>query len=257
MGVVTRLRLLDSFDVALGPVANALDQADERTAQIRKAVLHLGWHAGIDPPREQAVAIEAARRAGVGRVVFASFLAAKVESPFIVAPFLVYAECKLRQSGLGWTILRNGMYADLLVDYVPGIAATGRIPYPAGDGRVSYISRDDLARASAAACLDEGHADHVYELTGPDALSNTELAGIVSRLTGKPVRYAPASDEEFAGMCRKLGLPEGVARMLVSLYRAVARGDLGAVTDHVEMLTGKPPEKLESCLGRELGLPLP
>jgi NAD(P)H dehydrogenase (quinone) len=102
--------------------------------------------------QQHADALAAARKAGVRRVVFSSFATATVESEFVVAPFMVYAECKLRQSGMEWTILRSGMYADPLVDYIPELVSTGRIPYPAGEGRVSYVSRDDLARASAAAC---------------------------------------------------------------------------------------------------------
>ena len=76
--------------------------------------------------QQHAAALAAAKEAGVRQVVFSSFAAATVESAFIVAPFLVYAECKLRQSGMEWTVLRNGMYADPLVDYVPELVRTGR-----------------------------------------------------------------------------------------------------------------------------------
>ena len=202
--------------------------------------------------QQHAAALAAAKEAGVRRVVFSSFAAAAVESEFIVAPFLAYAECKLRQSEMDWTILRNGMYADPLVEYIPELVRTGRIPYPAGQGRISYVCRDDLARATAAACLNDECAGRVFELTGPEAVSVAELAAIISRVTGESVRYEPTSEDEFADMCREPGLPEYVPHALVTLYRAAARGELEKVTDHIEELSGAPAESLEAYLKRSL-----
>ena len=197
-------------------------------------------------------ALQAARAAGVERVVLAGFQATSLETPFVVAPYFLYAESKLRQSGLDWTILRNGLYSDPLICYIPELVKTGRIPYPAGDGRIGYISRDDLARCAAAACLDRGHSGKTYELTGPDAISIAELAGIINRITGKPVRYEPATTEDFAAMCREPGIPGYIPQALVSLYRAVAQGDFARLTNHVELLTGQPAEPLESYLKRNV-----
>ena len=199
---------------------------------------------------QHARAIEAARRAAVERLVFSSFIASHTESPFIITPFLAYAESALGVSGLRWTILRNGMYSDPLVPYLREIVEMGHIPYPAGEGRISYVSRDDLARASAAALLDDGHAGRAYDLTGPEALSIDKLAGIVTRVTGKPVRYEPASDEEFAEMCREPGIPDYVPWALVTIYHAAAEGFLAPVSYDIERLTGTPSEELESFLRR-------
>jgi uncharacterized protein YbjT (DUF2867 family) len=211
---------------------------------------------GMSPPPERVVqhqnALEAAREAGVGRVVLSSFMGGAPESPFVVSPFTVYSESSLRTSGLAWTILRNGMYSDPLVPYVPELVAMGRIPYPAGTGRISYVSRDDLARATAAAGLDSRHAGKVYTLTGPEALSIDRVAEIVTLVTGKPVRYESATDEEFTAMCEMPGAPPYLARALTTLYHAAAQGFLEDVTDHIETLTGTPPEDLESFLRRSL-----
>ena len=201
---------------------------------------------------QHARAVEAARRAGARRLVFASFIASSPESPFLVTPFLTYAESALRVSGLEWTILRNGMYADPLVPYAPDLVASGRIPYPAGEGKISYVTRDDLARASAAALLDGACAGKAYDLTGAEALSIAELAALITKITGKPVYYEPASDEEFAAMCRAPGLPDYLPQALVTIYHAAAQGFLGKVTGDIETLTGKPPEKLESFLAGSL-----
>lgn len=201
-------------------------------------------------------AVEAAQAAGVGRVVFSSFATASPESKFHVAPFIVFAESKLRESRLDWTILRSGMYLDPIADWIPELVSMGRLPYPVKEGKAAYISRDDLARATAAACTGEGHAGRIYELTGAEALSMTKLAEIISEVTGRPIRFDSITDEEYAGICRtgKEEVPEFIIPMLTTLYHAVDNGEFEQVTDHVEKLTGKLPEPVASYLRSALDL---
>ena len=200
-------------------------------------------------------ALDAAREAGVKRVVFASLAtAAFPDSRFLITPFLLYAESRLRLSGMDWTLLRNGMYLDPIADWTPELVAMERLPYPVKTGRVAYIARDDLARATAAACLNSGHAGQVYELTGSDALSMPDLAAIIARVTGRAVRFDSITDEAFADVCRQGNedVPEFLIEILTSLYHAVDNREFETVTDHVERLTGTPPETAERYLRRRL-----
>jgi NAD(P)H dehydrogenase (quinone) len=195
-------------------------------------------------------ALEAAKQAGVKRVVFVSFAAAAPESEFHIAPFSLYAEAKVRQSGLEWTILRDGMYLDPVADWVPDLVKMGRLPYPVRTGRVAYISRDDIARALAAACLDSSTAGNLYELTGPQALTMSEVADAISQVTGRTVTFDSISEEEYMAICLEDGIPEPFAKVLASMYRAVENGEFETVTDHVQQLTGTPAETVESYLRR-------
>jgi NAD(P)H dehydrogenase (quinone) len=129
------------------------------------------------------------------------------------------------------------------------------LPYPVREGRVAYISRDDLARAIAAVCLKEGHSGSVYELTGPEAVSMPRLAEAISAASGTAVAYQQVSEEEFAAVCRAGGDPEPLVQILVSMYRAVDAGEFERVTDHVERLTGTPAETVETYLKRAVRLP--
>jgi NAD(P)H dehydrogenase (quinone) len=211
----------------------------------------------IEPRKVQHTdAIAAARAAGVKKVVFSSFASASPDSKFYVAPFMVFAEAVLRESGLDWTILRDGMYLDPIADWIPELVEMGRLPYPVKSGKVAYISRDDLARATAAALTGEGHSERIYELTGAEALSMERLAEIISGVTGRPVRFDSITDEEYAEICRtgREEVPEFIIPMLTTLYHAVDNGEFELVTDHVEMLTGRPPETAESYLRSALDL---
>ena len=196
--------------------------------------------------------LEAARSAGVKRVVLTSSSAARTDSKFLIAPYLVYAESRLRTSGLGWTILRNGIYLDPLVDWAPALAAMGRLPYPVRRGRLAYVSRDDLARACAAACALDRHADQVYELTGPRALSIPELASALTDATGQAIRFDEVTEEEFAEICRADRIPEPDIAILASLYRAADNGEFEQLSDDIRLLTGIPPMAAEEYLRESL-----
>ena len=197
---------------------------------------------------QHAHALEAAREAGVRRVAFASISAAEPTSVFLVAPFILYAESKLRLSGMEWTILRTGMYLDPVAEWAPALLEMGRLPYPVAEGRVAYIARDDLASSLAAACLNAGHAGKLYELTGPEALSMPEMAQALSEATGRSITYDQVTEEAYAESCRADGVPEPLVEVLVSMYRAVDNGEFERVTGDVERLTGRPAQTVHAYL---------
>ena len=193
-----------------------------------------------------------AASASVSRIVMSSFSAARTDSKFLIAPYLVYAESKLRVSGMDWTILRNGMYLDPLADWAPELAAQGRLPYPVRHGRVAYVSRDDLARASAGALLQDGHSGQVYELTGARAVSMPQLAAALAAATGASIVFDSVSEAEFVAICRDDGIPESDTAVLASMYRAVDHREFEHVSEHVELLSGSPAEPVESYLRRAI-----
>ena len=196
-----------------------------------------------------------AKSASVGRIVFSSFSAARTDSQFLVTPYLVYAESKVRLSGIDWTILRNGMYLDPLADWAPDLAKQGRLPYPVQKGRVAYISRDDLAKASAGALLQTGHSAQVYELTGPEAVSMPQLASALTAATGTRIAFDCVSEAEFEAICREDGIPDEITAILSSMYRAVDHGEFDQVSEHVELLAGAPAETVEKYLRRAIAIP--
>lgn len=200
--------------------------------------------------RQHFNALQAAKQAGVKRVVFASFMAATPASRFDIAPFLLYAESKLRLSGLDWTIARDGMYLDPIADWLPELIRMGRLPYPVRDGRVAYICRDDLARSLAAACVDDRHSHRLYKLSGSSSVSMAELAKIISDTVGKTITFDSVSAEEFVTICKAVNEPEEMITALLSMYRAVENGEFEEVTDDVNTLTGSLPESIESFLRR-------
>jgi NAD(P)H dehydrogenase (quinone) len=223
----------------------------EQAFQGSEVLLLIPSKATVEPRiLQHARALDAAHAAGVKRVVFSSLSTAVPNSKFLVSPFMLYAESRLRLSGMDWTILRNGMYLDPVAAWVPELVAMGRLPYPVKSGRVAYISRDDLARATAAALLDSKHGGQIYELTGPYALSMPELAQAITQVTGQPVRFDSITEAKYAEICRtgEEAVSELMIEFLVSLYRAVDNGEFATITDHVERLTGTPAMPVKAYL---------
>jgi NAD(P)H dehydrogenase (quinone) len=206
--------------------------------------------AGEHPDRVGSLhrpAIEAAAAAGVGRVVYTSFLGAAPDCTFTFGRDHFHTEEILRGSGMGWTFLRDSIY----LDFVPFFAgADGVIRGPAGDGRVAAVARDDIADVALAALLSDEHAGAAYELSGGEAFTMTEAAEIITRETGREVRFVNETLEEARESRRPSGAPDWEIEGWVTTYAAIAAGELDVVTDHVERIAGHPPMTLTELLQR-------
>lgn len=187
-------------------------------------------------------AIDAAKKAGVKHIVYTS-LTNPENSPAIFAPEHVVTEKMLKDSGVSHTILRNNIYTDMLLMKLDHVAASGHLGGLAGNGGVGYVTRDDAARAAAAALASASTATVTYDITGPAIITQAELAGIVSRIAGKPVSYVAIAPETL-----RQALSREIAELVVSLEFAISQGKLAVATGDVKKLTGREPQDVESFL---------
>lgn len=186
-------------------------------------------------------AIEAAAKAGVGHVVYTS-MPLPEGSPILLAPDHEGTEKALAASPLSWTLLRNCWYMENLFMSLPGALATGQWYSAAGDGKVAYIARDDLARAAAAALAATDTERATYTLTGGEAFSAEEIAKRVSTAVGKPLAVVHVPVEALIqGMAAATGMPEEVAAIFASFDTNTKAGRAAAVTDDYRKLTGVAP----------------
>lgn len=190
-------------------------------------------------------AVEAAVAAGVGHVVYTS-MPNPDRSLVTFAPDHLGTEEAIKASGLPYTILRNAWYGDNYLMAMPHNLQAGSWYTAMGGGRVSNISRDDCARAAAAALAKPPAGNATLTLTGPESLSASEIAAIVSAVAGKPLRVVPVSDDQFAGGMKAAGLPDFVIAMLVSADANIRAGNFDLVTNDFEKLTGARPQSLRA-----------
>jgi uncharacterized protein YbjT (DUF2867 family) len=140
--------------------------------------------------------ITAAKAAGVAHVVKLSGIMPERDSAFRFARMHGEAELRLEQSGMAFTHLRAGEFMPAYFRQAPGIAATGSFMLPMENARIASIDIGDLAEVAVLALTGMGHAGKIYRLTGPEALTMTDVAERLSTATGKPVRYINVSPED-------------------------------------------------------------
>lgn len=198
-----------------------------------------------DRLQQHLAAVDAARDAGVERIVYLSFLGAAPTATFTLARQHFATEEHIRASGASFTFLRSSLYADF-VPYFTG--RDGVIRGPAGGGRVAWVTRDDIADVAVAVLLSDGHEARTYEMTGPEAFSMATTAEILTRVTGRPIAYHAETTEEAWASRRPSGAPDWEIEGWITSYAAVGTGEMDVVTDAVEEVTGHPPQALEPFL---------
>lgn len=164
--------------------------------------------------------IDAAKKAGVKRIVYTSLLHAD-RSVLSLAEEHRQTEAALKASGVPHTILRNGWYSENYTASIGPALAHGALIGSAGDGKISAAPRADYAEAAVAALTGAGHDGKVYELAGDSAWTLADLAAEVSKQSGKTVVYQNLPEADYAAALKGVGLPEGLAA-------AIAGWDVGA-----------------------------
>ena len=187
---------------------------------------------------QHTAVVDAARQAGVGRIVYTSAPRADV-SDLVLAPEHKATEAALVASGVPYTILRNGWYYENYTRQLPAFLERGEIVGAAGDGRISAAARADYAAAAVAVLVGQGHENTVYELGGP-GFTLAELAAVISDVTGADVSYRNVSVAELAVILEGAGLPAGVASFVAAIDQGIARGDLDIPGDDLARLIGRP-----------------
>jgi NAD(P)H dehydrogenase (quinone) len=187
---------------------------------------------------EHKSAVDAIVAAGATRIVYLSWINAAPDSVFTLARDHHATEQHIRSTGIAFTFLRMALYSDFIPNMV---GPDGVIAGPAGDGRVAAVLRDDIADCAVAALLDQRHSGETHDLTGPEALTLTEAAAVLSRITGKTVRFHNETIDEAYASRQKYEAQIWEVDGWVTTYSGIAAGEVEHVTDSVRVLTGHPP----------------
>jgi NAD(P)H dehydrogenase (quinone) len=183
--------------------------------------------------------IEAAKSAGVRRIVYTSLLHAD-RSPLSLAAEHLATENMVKASGIPFTILRNGWYTENYTGSIPGALAGGAFIGSAGEGRISAATRDDFADAAVAVLSGGGHEGKTYELAGDTAWTLAGLAAEISRQTGRTIPYADMPEAEYAAALAGFGLPHGLAHAIAGWDVSASQGALFDDSRQLSALIGRP-----------------
>jgi NAD(P)H dehydrogenase (quinone) len=216
-----------------------------------KVLLISSSEVGRRVPQHTAV-VTAAKEAGVGHLVYTSLLHADT-STLDLAPEHQATEQAIRDSGLPFTLLRNGWYTENYTSAITQGAEHGSFAGSSGDGKVASATRADYADAAAAVLTSEGHLGKVYELAGDTGWTNAELAAELTKATGKEIVYRNLTSDEHRALLAEVGVPDGLAGSLVNWDRGSAHGDLDDTSGDLRGLIGHATTPLAETVAALLG----
>jgi NAD(P)H dehydrogenase (quinone) len=196
-------------------------------------------------------AIQAAKEAGVSRILYTSILKGDA-SPLILAQDHIATEADLRKAGIPATILRNGWYTENYTGALGAALAHGAMIGAAGNGQVASAARKDFAEAIAVTALDASHAGMTYELAGDTAHTGADFAAAVAKAAGKPVAYVSMPQADYAEALIGFGLPEGFAQILADSDARAGEGALNDSSHTLSRLIGRPTTPIAETIAAAL-----
>lgn len=189
--------------------------------------------------RQHKNVIGAAQKAGVKWIVYTSLLHVDTTSLNLAVEHQE-TETMLQDSGIDYTILRNGWYTENYTASIAGALAGGAFIGSAGTGKISSAARQDYAEAAAIVLTDESFKGQVFELAGDKAYTLNDLAAEISKQTGKAIPYKNLPEVEYAKILESFDIPKGFADAIASWDVSASKGDLFDNSQQLSKLLGRP-----------------
>jgi uncharacterized protein YbjT (DUF2867 family) len=198
--------------------------------------------------------IAAAAKAGVRHVVKLSGIMPELDSPFRFARMHGEIEKRLEASGMAFTHLRAGEFMPSYFRQVPMILAKGALFLPMENQRIASIDIGDLAEIAALVLTNPGHEGKIYPLTGPEALTMTEVAERLSAATGKTIKYINVPPEDVKKAQLAAGVPPYIADALAELFAERRKGKESQVWPIAQTLLGRRPTSFAEFAARNAAI---
>jgi NAD(P)H dehydrogenase (quinone) len=198
---------------------------------------------------QHANAIKAAKVNGVKHIVYTSVLKANPNSKFSAGIDHYKTEEEIKNSGMNYTIMRNTYYADFLPNIIGNAVESGAIYYSAGNGKVNFALRNEMAEANAVVLSDpSAHQNKIYEITSGSVYNFDEIASMLSEITGKQIKYVDIPVEALKENVINFGMPKEVADLMGSIAESMKAGEFDFVDPTLEKLIGRKPTDLKDFL---------
>ncbi|MGE5316303.1 MAG: SDR family oxidoreductase [Acidobacteriota bacterium] len=198
--------------------------------------------------------IEAANTSGVGHIIYTSILHAADASDNPIGSDHYQTEERIVSTGIPFTFFRNSFYADVLPMFMGPALETGQWAYASGDEKVNFVVRMDIAEALAEVLADpEPHKKTIYEITGPEAYSFTQLARMLSDVVGRTIVYTELPLDVLESNLEKAGLDEQTIAGAMAVAEVIRSGLLNAKDPVLGQLLGRRPTDMGEYLRQSVG----
>lgn len=201
---------------------------------------------------QHKAAIDAAASAGVGHLIYTSFIGIHPGNPALVTRDHAQTEDLIRASGCNWTMLRDAHYADaMILNAGPNFIRSGLWLSSSAPGHEAMVWREDCVACAVAVLTGVGHEGQVYNITGPNRETLEEVCAMMAEISGRQVAFTHTDDEGMYAMFDAMGIPrepiddQSIAGIpwnsddMVTFEAAIRGGWLDIISDDVEKLTGQ------------------
>jgi uncharacterized protein YbjT (DUF2867 family) len=182
--------------------------------------------------------VDAAKRAGVRRIVKLSAIGVDDEIQFTVGKWHAANEQHIRESGLACTFLRPNSFMQNFITYFP--PRNGVIYLPWGNGTASFVDTRNIASVAAEVLTSDGHEEKIYTLTGSATLGIAEVAQLLSEVAAREFKYVDVSEAAARDGMLQAAVPKWQADALMELHAINKQNRWNAVTSDIEKVTGNP-----------------
>lgn len=193
------------------------------------------------------MAIEAAKKVGVSRIIYTSHMGSSPSSHFAPMKDHAATEEALQASGVPFVSLRNGFYTASALMFLGDAISSGVLAAPE-DGPVSWTAHPDLAEAAAVALCEQRFDGLTSGLTATEAIDLTGVAAIASELSGRSIQRVVVSDNTYRDTIMSHGVPEAQANMLLGIFRASREGEFAHIDPTLTKLLNRSPLSVRDVL---------
>ena len=201
--------------------------------------------------KQQEDAVKAAVEAGVKHILYTSFDRKNETetSPIaMVAKAHLETEKNIIASGIPYTIFRNNLYMDGLPMFMGEKVMETGLFFPAGETKSAFAMRKDMAEATANVLISEGHENKVYALDNSENFSFSQIAAILSQVSGKNVPYINPDKETYVEALTKAGVPMEYIKIFAGFAEAIKQGEFMSESKDLEILLGRKPMTIDEFL---------
>ena len=203
---------------------------------------------------QQQTVVKAAKEAGVPYILYTSFERVNESgtSPVaFIADTHLETEKAIRESGMAYTIFRNNLYADYIPLFIGDKVLETGVYWPSGEGKLAAAVREEMAEAAANVLTSEGHDGKEYFISAEENVSFSDVAGIISKASGKTVSFISPTQEEYKTALEGAGVPGEYINMFASFAEAIKQGEFETSNHDLSKLLGRKATSVEEFLTKQ------
>jgi uncharacterized protein YbjT (DUF2867 family) len=151
-----------------------------------------------------------------------------------------------------------GLFAIMYLFGLPAIVHFGMLVGPWGDGLNAPPSSEDIGSVAAGVLAEpSAHIGKCYRPTGPKLISPSDVADVLTKVVGRKVKYQDSPPKMLLKAATAQGLKAFEIAHMRFYFEELRCGAfaVGAPTDHVQEICGRPPEPFETIARRYIAQP--